>query len=269
LSKGMMMTFGHSYVGRPAMRVKDADTSDEWNDYTKVKLDPYKLKNQGSQIYPIEDRSECKKVISETKSIELGCYEVAELTPPTAGFKIDYQHGLVIAFETIGEVIEGSGTLNQSSYQWNMGDGTILTGHSYLLYASYFCYPEDVSRPCGYTEAGTYDVSLTVTDSNGLSNTFTDSITLVALVGPTATFSHVVLADGPSVAFTNGSEEGDTTIISWEWVFGDLGGGISDQENPTYTYTEYGIYTVTLTVTDSNGLSNTFTDDIIIEEPSE
>ena len=43
LSKGMMMTFGHSYIGRPAMRVKDADTADEWNDYTKVKLDPNKL----------------------------------------------------------------------------------------------------------------------------------------------------------------------------------------------------------------------------------
>jgi hypothetical protein len=43
LSKGVMMTFGHSYIGRPAMRVKNADTADEWNDYTKVKLDPNKL----------------------------------------------------------------------------------------------------------------------------------------------------------------------------------------------------------------------------------
>ena len=30
-----MATFGHSYVGRPAMKVLNADTADEWNDYTK------------------------------------------------------------------------------------------------------------------------------------------------------------------------------------------------------------------------------------------
>ncbi len=43
LSKGIMMTFGHAYVGMPAMTVMGSDTSDKWNDYTKVKLDPNKL----------------------------------------------------------------------------------------------------------------------------------------------------------------------------------------------------------------------------------
>ena len=56
LSKGIMATFGHSYVGRPAMKVLNADTADEWNDYTKVKLDPYKLTDHGTQQYPVSDR---------------------------------------------------------------------------------------------------------------------------------------------------------------------------------------------------------------------
>jgi hypothetical protein len=37
------MSFGHAYVGMPAMKVMGSDTSDKWNDYTKVQLDPNKV----------------------------------------------------------------------------------------------------------------------------------------------------------------------------------------------------------------------------------
>ena len=43
LAKGIMMSFGHAYVGMPAMKVMGSDTSDKWNDYTKVQLDPNKV----------------------------------------------------------------------------------------------------------------------------------------------------------------------------------------------------------------------------------
>ena len=45
LSKGVMSTFGHAYIGSPAMEVAGAagvsDTSTgQWNTYSKVKLNP-------------------------------------------------------------------------------------------------------------------------------------------------------------------------------------------------------------------------------------
>jgi hypothetical protein len=46
LSKGIMISTGHAYVGMPATKVPGGDTKDEWNTYTKVKLDPNKVKNK-------------------------------------------------------------------------------------------------------------------------------------------------------------------------------------------------------------------------------
>jgi len=52
-------------------------------------------------------------------------------------------------------------------------------------------------------------------------------------------------------------------ITSWSWNFGD--GGTSTLQNPTHTYTVNGIYTVSLTVTDNNGLSRTETKQAFIQ----
>ncbi len=67
------------------------------------------------------------------------------------------------------------------------------------------------------------------------------------LFPPTADFSFSVL-DDLTVEFTNASSNAD----SYAWDFGD-GVGTSTEENPTYTYASEGIYTVTLTATNSDG----------------
>jgi PKD repeat protein len=53
------------------------------------------------------------------------------------------------------------------------------------------------------------------------------------------------------------------TITSWSWNFGD--GATSTLQNPTHTYTVNGFYTVSLTVTDNNGLSQTETKQAFIQ----
>jgi len=57
------------------------------------------------------------------------------------------------------------------------------------------------------------------------------------------------------------------TPVSWHWDFGD--GGTSTEQNATHTYAIAGMYSVSLTVTDSNG-SNCLvrTDYITVTEPS-
>src|SRR6185369_12686670 len=78
---------------------------------------------------------------------------------------------------------------------------------------------------------------------------------LFALAQPAADFSATPLSGCAPlvVTFTDQSTGGAT---SWQW---DLGNGtLSTQQNPTTTYFNSGLFTVTLTVTNASG-SNTIT----------
>ena len=63
-----------------------------------------------------------------------------------------------------------------------------------------------------------------------------------------------------TVSFTNNSYDRDGTVTAVSWDFGD--GNTSTDANPVHTYAAYGIYTVTLTVTDDAGDSSISSQDI-------
>ncbi|MGB9926845.1 MAG: PKD domain-containing protein [Methanosarcina sp.] len=73
-------------------------------------------------------------------------------------------------------------------------------------------------------------------------------------VYPSANFSSNIVSDYvflfTPVKFTDLSEN----AISWKWDFGDGSG--STKQNPTHTYSETGIYTVSLTVSNPNGIDS-------------
>jgi PKD repeat protein len=58
------------------------------------------------------------------------------------------------------------------------------------------------------------------------------------------------------------SNDPDGSIVSYSWDFGDtsIGSGV----NPSHTYAFAGAYTVSLTVTDNSGGTNTTTSDITV-----
>jgi len=60
-----------------------------------------------------------------------------------------------------------------------------------------------------------------------------------------------------TVQFTDSSTLGTGSITSWLWDFGN--GDSSVLQHPLYVYEEPGVYSVTLTVSNSAGLSNSFT----------
>jgi PKD repeat protein len=98
-------------------------------------------------------------------------------------------------------------------------------------------------------------VTLSVTDDDGASSVAPASQT----VSPTApnqapTANYTWSATDLTVDFTDTSTDGDGTIATWAWDFGD--GNTSTVQNPQHTYASAGDYTVTLSVTDDDGAAS-------------
>ncbi len=67
--------------------------------------------------------------------------------------------------------------------------------------------------------------------------------------------------------FTDLSSDPDGSIVSWSWDFGD--GETSTDQHPTHNYPVSDEYTVTLTVTDDDGATDTATQTINVTPPVE
>jgi PKD repeat protein len=101
--------------------------------------------------------------------------------------------------------------------------------------------------------------------------TYSHSTQTVHIVGTTVatppiaafTYSPSSPQVGETVTFdASASYDPDGTIVSYEWDFGDGKSGVGESAN--HTYTTAGTYTVTLTVTDNNGLTDIVTDDVTV-----
>ncbi|MEZ8079639.1 immune inhibitor A domain-containing protein [Enterovibrio norvegicus] len=72
---------------------------------------------------------------------------------------------------------------------------------------------------------------------------------------PTASFSAAI--EGNEVIFIDQSSDKEGAITQWAWDFGD--GYRSSEQHPVHVYSQGGIYSVSLTVTDAFGQTNTDT----------
>ena len=134
---------------------------------------------------------------------------------------------------------------NIVNWTWDFGDGDM----------SYERYPIH-----SYADNGTYNVTLTVMDDDGATNS-TYKLLSISNVPPTADFTYSPCATD-SLHFTDNSVDNDGSIINWSWNFGD--GNISYDQNPTHSYADNNTYNVTLTVEDDDGATDTISRNVSI-----
>lgn len=151
---------------------------------------------------------------------------------------------------TLGSAValDGSASLDPDgdlplTYAWDFGDGTTGTG----------------AKPSHtYADSGHFTVTLTVTDTTGLTS------------APATTTATIASSNNPPVASAGGPYTGTTGVaiafdgsastdpdgdlpLTYAWDFGD--GTTGTGATPSHVYTTVDTFTVTLTVTDSRGLA--------------
>jgi len=130
-----------------------------------------------------------------------------------------------------------------ASYFWDFGDGN-------------FSFEVDPNHT--YSAPGTYNVFLTVTDNDNLTDTDNATVEVVPANQPPvadAEPGYQMIAEGETAIFwDNASYDPDGFIVSYYWDFGD--GNDSWEQYPSHTYYAAGFYNVTLTVTDDQGATD-------------
>ncbi len=127
-----------------------------------------------------------------------------------------------------------------------------------------------------FPRAGSYQVKLTVTDSNGNVGEEIKTIKIPLVGEPNATFQAQIL--GFNVVFSNNSQADEgAELVDFSWDFNILvdsdGDGLSDNDsdstlkNPIFTYSSPGEKVVRLRVSDDQGNSAETTRTVVISAP--
>jgi PKD repeat protein len=118
---------------------------------------------------------------------------------------------------------------------WSFGDGAAVSGVTAGTHT--------------YAAGGTYLVTLTATDANGLTAAASETISVVASnAAPSAGFT--VQCRDLTCTFNDTSTDSDGSVVAWDWTFGN---GTASGRAPTWTFAAPGLYTVVLTVVDNEG----------------
>lgn len=169
-----------------------------------------------------------------TSPVATGIVHVATWVPPLVSFISDDTSGCE------GACVQFTNTSPTAvGWLWNFGDGNNSTTAS----------PSNC-----YLAAGHYNVSLTVTDANGCTNTINLPSYMTIFEGPVADFTlgpqPTTILD-PQICFTDHSS---SDVVSWYWNFGDPNDAtVSFMQNPCHSYSDTGTYYTDLVVHNANG----------------
>ncbi len=177
---------------------------------------------------------------------------VVDPTAPVASFTVStgpWFTGDTITFTDTST--DSDGTID--SWDWDFDD----TGTSTLQHPTHV-----------FAVAGTYDVTLIVTDNDGKTGGFIGTLTVADPTTPPIAlfdFAPSTPDELEVVTFTNLSIDPDSDPMTFLWDFGD--GSTSTDTSPTHAYNLKGDYMVTLVAMDSNGAVDDFSDVVPVVVP--
>ena len=138
------------------------------------------------------------------------------------------------------------------SYAWDMGSGAPKQGSV-------------VTK--SYDTAGTYNVTLTVTDDLGLTKTTTKAVTvgasMVADFSVSPSDPNIPVGQSSVTVFFDASPSVSlSAVVAYAWNFGD--GGTDTGKTPSHSFKSAGAYVVRLTITDADGHTGTGTKPVTV-----
>jgi PKD repeat protein len=182
--------------------------------------------------------------------------DVGAGTPPTASFTYSPSNPAVsqIIFFNASASTAAPGR-RLVSYDWDFGSGRTASG---------------VTVSKGYDTAGTYKVTLTVTDDAGQTTTISQDVNVGAAgTGPTAT---LIASPSTGSVTTNyffdasGSRPGPSPIVEYRFTFGDGSPDVvGTSPTTTHRYPTAGAYTARVTIRDSAGRTATATTSVTVQ----
>jgi chitodextrinase len=184
-------------------------------------------------------------IILSPTIFQLGPTAVCDVEPSTTGV------GGLVSFDASGSFHNDPGGAI-ASYSWNFTDASTAAG---------------VTATHAFAATGTYNVVLTVTDSNGLTDTESCTVNIVAGAIPPNSNpgGPYAVCSGQTSVTLNGSAstDPDGTIVSYEWDWtAPLNFATVDATGATPNASVFasmapGTHDVALRVTDNNGNTNT------------
>jgi PKD repeat protein len=208
------------------------------------------------------DKSVSLRVTDQDGATDVDTHNVSINAPPTADFDVPSGKPLTGASVTfhggVGHSSDSDGTI--AHYQWKV-DGVDQSNDNPNLTTS-------------FSPAGTYTITLKVTDNDGAVSTVA-SHSITVNDPPTAAFTsspaHPI--PGQSVSFNAGgsSDPEDGTNLHYEWDFNGNGfnndPGETDTATPSHSFSSAGTKSVSLRVTDQDGATDTISHDVNVNAP--
>lgn len=182
----------------------------------------------------VQDNNGCTNTLSQT---------VAVNPAPDVSFD-SIQSGCAPLFVNLF----GNSTSTIAIWNWDLGNGTTSSNQNPSL---------------TYNNDGSYDISLTVTDNNGCTNTLTKPNYIKVYPTPIVDFSYSPFELDEYQTEVNFSDLSYFNIASWNWNFGD--GFTSTYQNPIHDFGEAGTYNVSLDITNTWGCVNSISQVIEIK----
>lgn len=174
---------------------------------------------EGLQFRCKVSRGGCSEIFSQTAVLHL-------ISPPMASLNVS-TNGTIASFS--------SSPTNATSFYWNFGDGA---------------YSSLANPVHTYAAEGNYIVSLYAINS---CDTVYYFLPLSILLPPTAEFSSPSTVFGCGTALVNFTNLSSANSSTFAWTFPGGSPGSSSLETPSVTYTNSGVYTAQLMVSNSVG----------------